>query len=97
MSISKINMDTLQKPINQLRNSGHKRASLAKVRNLCSLLCHEAIGMGILQTNYGHYIQLPKDDTTSAQPFDLLALQLRVIGDYPLCGWHAMSRQCLLI
>lgn len=73
--ISIINMDILQQPINTLHRAGRKRATLAKVRNLCSLLCHEAIGMGILQTNYGHYIQLPKDDTCPAKPFDPIALQ----------------------
>lgn len=73
--IARINMDILQKPINDLRNIDRKYATLAKVRNLSSLLCREAIGMGLLQTNYGHFIQLPKDDTTPAKPFDVTALQ----------------------
>lgn len=75
ISITSINMDTLQQPIDALHCAGRKRATLAKVRNLCSLLCREAIGLGILNTNYGHYIQLPKEDSASAKPFDLTALQ----------------------
>lgn len=75
MPVSNINMDILQHPINQLHNKGLKRAALAKVRNLCSLLCREAIGLGILHTNYAHYIQLPKDDTCPAKPFDPISLQ----------------------
>ena len=75
VSISNINMDILQQPLIALHSAGRKRATLAKVRNLCSLLCREAIGMGLMQTNYGHYIQLPKDDTIPAKPFEHTALQ----------------------
>ena len=67
--VSKINKDTFQIPINQMNKAGLKRESLAKARNLCSLLCKEAMGMGLLTVNYGQLVQLPKKDSTPIKPF----------------------------
>lgn len=64
-----INKDTFQKPINDLCSSGLKRETLAKVRNLSSLLCKEAMGLGLLTVNYGQLVQLPKQDSVPVKPF----------------------------
>lgn len=67
--VSEINKDTFQKSIDSMRNAGLKRESMAKVRNLTSLLCKEAMGMGLMSVNYGQLVQLPKSDTEPAKPF----------------------------
>ena len=67
--ISGINKDTFQKPINDLHAKGLKRETLAKVRNLCSLLCKEGMGLGLMTVNYGQLVQLPKQDSTPVKPF----------------------------
>ena len=67
--VSEINKDTFQRPIDDMRNAGLKRESMAKVRNLASKLCHEAMGMGLITANYGQLVQLPKSDTEPAKPF----------------------------
>ena len=58
-----------------MQKVGKKRETLAKVRNLCSLLCQEAMGMGLLTTNYGQLVQLPKNDTIGATPFSSTELK----------------------
>ena len=67
--VSNVTKETFQHPINMLQKSGKKRETLAKVRNLCSLLCQEAMGLGLLVTNYGKLVQLPRNDSCSALPF----------------------------
>lgn len=67
--ISSINKESFQSRINALCSQGYKRETLAKVRNLASLLCKEAMGMGLITVNYGQLIQLPKSDSTAAKPF----------------------------
>lgn len=67
--ISEINKDTFQKPINAMQEKHMKRESLAKVRNLASKLCQEAMGLGLITVNYGKLIQLPKSDTVPPKPF----------------------------
>lgn len=67
--VSEINKDTFQTPINQMHKNGLKRESLSKARNLCSLLCKEAMGMGLLTVNYGQLVQLPKQDSIPVKPF----------------------------
>ena len=73
--VSSITKDSFQIPIDQMQKVGKKRETLAKVRNLCSLLCQEAMGMGLLTTNYGQLVQLPKNDTIGATPFSSTELK----------------------
>lgn len=73
--VSSINRDTFQMPIDNMRESGLKRESMAKVRNLASLLCKEAMGMGLMTVNYGQLVQLPKSDTEPAKPFSTDQIQ----------------------
>ncbi|MDL2214212.1 site-specific integrase [Clostridia bacterium OttesenSCG-928-O13] len=54
----------------------HKRASKLKVRNLASLLCKEAMGLGIMLVNYGALVKLPKDDTEETLSFPPSILKL---------------------
>ena len=67
--VEKINKDTFQIAIDFLHTAGYKRETLAKMRNLASLLCKEAMAIGLLTVNYGQLVQLPKGDTTPAKPF----------------------------
>lgn len=69
ISVSNITKETFQRPIDALQKTGKKRETLAKVRNLSSLLCQEAMGMGLLVTNYGKLVQLPRNDSSGALPF----------------------------
>ena len=68
--VSQINKDTFQKSVDDLAVANYRRETMAKVRNLSSLLCKEAMGLGLLTVNYGQLLQLPKGDTTPAKPFD---------------------------
>lgn len=74
--VSCINKDTFQKPINDLHAKGLKRETLAKVRNLCSLLCKEGMGLGLITVNYGQLVQLPKQDSMPVKPFSTKDIQL---------------------
>lgn len=67
--VPNINRDTFQVPIDNMREAGLKRESMAKVRNLASKLCQEAMGLGLMTINYGQLVQLPKSDTEPAKPF----------------------------
>ena len=67
--VSQVNKDTFQVPINAMHEAQFKRESLAKVRNLSSLLCKEAMSIGRMSINYGKLVQLPKSDTEPAKPF----------------------------
>lgn len=74
--IEKINKETFQIPIDALYGEGLKRETLAKIRNLSSLLCKEAMGLNLLNVNFGQLVQLPKADSASAKPFSSAELQL---------------------
>lgn len=74
--ICNVTKATFQRPIDDLYRMGKKRETLAKVRNLSSLLCQEAMGMGLLVTNYGQLVQLPKNDSSGAVPFSSVELKL---------------------
>ena len=67
--IANVNKETFQKIINTLNLKGYKRETLAKIRNLASLLCKEAMGQGLITINYGQLVQLPKADSNAAKPF----------------------------
>lgn len=74
--VTNINKDTFQVPINSAHDSGLKRESLAKIRNLSSLLCKEAMGLGLMAVNYGQLVQLPRHDSTAIKPFSMRDIQL---------------------
>lgn len=74
--VSEINKDTFQRSIDEMRKDGLKRETMAKARNLASLLCKEAMGLGLMTVNYGQLIQLPKADTEPAKPFSSAQIKL---------------------
>lgn len=74
--VSAINKDTFQKPIDAMCHAGFKRETMAKVRNLASLLCKEAMGLSLMTTNYGALVQLPRTDTEPAKPFSSAQINL---------------------
>lgn len=67
--MTQVNKDTFQVPIGIMQEKGLKRETIAKVRNLASLLCKEAMGLGLISVNFGQLIQLPQHDTVPAKPF----------------------------
>lgn len=67
--VSLVNKDTFQRPIDDMYTHNLKRQSLAKAKNLSSLLCQEAMGQGLLTVNYGKLVQLPKNDSVAVRPF----------------------------
>lgn len=75
--VAHVNKDTFQRSINALSELGYRRETLAKIRNLASLLCKEAMGLGLMTVNYGQLIQLPKGDTVPSKPFS--AAQIRAL------------------
>lgn len=60
---------TFQAAINAMQTKGLKRETLAKVRNLASLLCKEAMGLGLISVNFGQLVQLPKEEKAEQLPF----------------------------
>lgn len=73
--VSEINKDTFQRSIDEMRKDGLKRETMAKARNLASLLCKEAMGLGLMTVNFGQLVQLPKSDTEPAKPFSSEQIQ----------------------
>lgn len=73
--VERINKDTFQIIINQLQETGYKRETLAKIRNLASLLCKEAMGLNLISVNFGALVQLPKQDGVPVKPFSKQALE----------------------
>ena len=69
VKVSQLNTGHFQRIANQMRNEGVKRATLEKYRNLCSLLCKEAMRNGAMATNYGALVQLPEKDSEERTPF----------------------------
>lgn len=67
--VNLVNKDTFQIPINDMHAHKLKRQSLAKAKNLSSLLCQEAMGLGLLSVNYGKLVQLPKNDSAHVRSF----------------------------
>ena len=73
--MSCVNRDTFQVPIDNMREAGLKRESMAKVRNLASLLCKEAMSLGVMKVNFGQLVQMPKSDAEPAKPFSSAQIQ----------------------
>lgn len=80
--IDLVNKETFQIPVDSMHEEGLKRESLAKVRNLSSLLCKEAMGLGLITVNYGQLVQLPKADSFPSKPFS--SSELRIL-------WNAVD------
>lgn len=72
--ISALSTAEFQAAADAMRDKGLKRETIAKVRNLASLLCKECIRMGLLDINYGQLVQLPREDKTAKLPFSLAEL-----------------------
>ena len=65
-----------QAAVDAMAQRGLKRETMAKVRNLASLLCKEAMGLGIITVNYGALVQLPRRDSKEQTPFSNAELKL---------------------
>ncbi len=75
--INEANKETFQSPIDIMAQKGLKRETLAKARNLSSLLCKEAMGLGRgwMTTNFGRLVQLPQNDAKDIPPFSTKQLK----------------------
>lgn len=69
-----VNKMTFQVPIDELIRGGMKRSTACKIRNLCSNLCKEAMGINGMSVNYAQLVQLPRDDSESPVPFSTAEL-----------------------
>ena len=74
--ISSVTTETFQIPIDALMKKGLKRETLAKIRNLASLLCKEAMSLNLMSVNFGQLVQLPKGDSSPILPFTNAQLKL---------------------
>ena len=74
--IDRLNSSVIQRVVDDMTNAGKKHETVAKVRNLASLLCREAMGLGLLTANYAQWVYLPKRDTISARPYTSAHLDL---------------------
>ncbi|MDY3618459.1 tyrosine-type recombinase/integrase [Agathobaculum sp.] len=75
VAVTALTKATFQAAITSMQAKGLKRETMAKVRNLSSLLCKEAMGCGVISVNYGQLVQLPKEDKTARLPFDTRQLE----------------------
>lgn len=67
--ITAVTTETFQNAVNAMKARKLKRETLAKMRNLASLLCKESMSLGLLTVNYGQLVQLPRQDKTPQLPF----------------------------
>lgn len=93
--VKQINRDTLQQIIDTAEKRGLKRETLAKIRNLASMLCREAMAKGLLTVNYGQLVQLPRSDSKPVQPFS--ADEIAMIWDATDSGDKTAQAVILLI
>lgn len=75
--IHSITTAEFQAAVDDMQSRDLKRETLAKVRNLASLLCKECMRMGIMPVNYGALVQLPREVKADKQPFS--ANQLKAL------------------
>lgn len=78
IKISAITKAQFQTVADAMQKKGLKRETIAKVRNLASLLCKEAMGLGLLTVNYGQLMKLPRADSAPQTPFS--TAQITVSG-----------------
>ena len=73
-----------QSAVDAMAQRGLKRETMAKVRNLSSLLCKEAMGLGIITVNYGALVQLPRQDSKKQTPFS--NAEVKLLWDAAMAG-----------
>lgn len=73
--VTKLTKADFQDAVDAMKARGLKRETMAKVRNLSSLLCKEAMGLGLMTVNYGMLVQLPREERTEPQPFGTMQLK----------------------
>lgn len=68
-SVAEINTMTFQRVVNEMHEKGLSRETMAKVRNLSSLLCKECMRSKLMVVNFGALVQLPKEEVVSNRSF----------------------------
>lgn len=74
LDVKTITTGEFQAVADKMSERGLKRETLAKVRNLSSLLCQEAMSRGLMTVNYARLVKLPKEEKAEQKPFGTLAL-----------------------
>lgn len=64
-----ITTSIFQAVVDDMTREGKKRETTAKVRNLASLLCKEAMRLGILDINYAALVQLTRNDSKAGRSY----------------------------
>lgn len=72
--IKEITALQFQAAADAMRDKGLKRETIAKMRNLASLLCKECMRLGLMEINYGQLVQLPREDKVSRPSFTVAQL-----------------------
>lgn len=69
MPLRLIKSDHIQRIIDKMSESGKKRSTCEKVRQLASQLCKWGMKNDIIDRNYAEFITMPKADAEKKQPF----------------------------
>ncbi len=69
LKFKNVTTSVFQTVIDDMIREGKKRETTAKVRNLASLLCKEAMRYGILDTNYAALVQLARNDSEAGRSY----------------------------
>ena len=72
-----LSTEPFQQAVDAMKEKGLSRETMAKVRNLASLLCKECMRLRLIEVNFGQLVQLPKQDKdTSVRSFTLAELDI---------------------
>lgn len=69
-----ISTTTFQCIVDDMRQNGLSRETMAKVRNLASLLCKECMRAKLMEVNFGALVQLPREEKAERRSFSLREL-----------------------
>lgn len=65
---------TFQGVVDGMKEKGLSRETMAKVRNLASLLCKECMRAKLMDINFGALVQLPREEKAERRSFSLVEL-----------------------
>lgn len=69
-----VSTETFQRIVDDMRGKGLSRETMAKVRNLASLLCKECMRAKLMDVNFGALVQLPRQEKAKRRSFTLREL-----------------------
>lgn len=69
-----ISTTAFQRIVDDMRDKGLSRETMAKVRNLASLLCKECMREKLMDINFGALVQLPREEKAEKRSFSIREL-----------------------